>query len=144
MRRRDDEGTVLLLTIGMSVVLLLLVAVVVDVSKVILAKRALSSAADGAALAAAQRLDRDATLANGPGERIPLDPADVAAVVEQYQDDADAEQPGLDLTGTVDAGDVSVAVVDARRKVSLPFVGWLGVVDVDLHAQARAQSPVLP
>ena len=62
-RERDDEGTILFLTLGLSVVLLLLVAVVVDVSAVILAKRGVSSVADGAALAAAQQPDLDRLLA---------------------------------------------------------------------------------
>jgi len=58
---RSDEGTVLFLTLGLSVILLLVVAVVVDVSAVILAKRGVSSAADGAALAAARSHAENAT-----------------------------------------------------------------------------------
>ena len=144
MRRRDDEGTILLLTIGLSVVLMLLVAVVIDVSKVVLAKRALAASADGAAVAAAQQADRRSIVANGLGERIPLDPGAVADVVAQYEEEARGEQPGLELAGDVDPADAGTAVVQARRKVTLPFVGWLGVADVDLRATARAQSPVVP
>ena len=143
-RTRDDQGTILFLTIGLSVVLMLLVAVVIDVSKVVLAKRALAASADGAAVAAAQQADRRSIVENGLGERIPLDPAGVADVVEQYEDEARGEQPGLDLAGDVDPNDPGTAVVQARRKVSLPFVGWLGVGQVDLRATARAQSPVTP
>lgn len=142
--RRDDEGTILLLTLGFVAVLLLLVAVVVDVSKVVLAKRALAASADGAAIAAAQQADTRSIVANGLGERVPLDPAGVADAVAQYQDEAQGEQPGLELAGDVDPDDPGTAVVQARRTVALPFVGWLGVVDVDLRATARAQSPVLP
>ncbi|MCW2668290.1 MAG: Protein of unknown function rane [Frankiales bacterium] len=144
MRRRDEQGTILLLTIGLSVVLLLLVAVVVDVSKVVLAKRALSAAADGAAVAAAQQADRASIVDNGLGDRVPLDLAGVEDVVAQYQDESRGEQPGLELTGDVDPADPGTAVVQARRVVSLPFVGWLGVTTVELRATARAQSPVLP
>ncbi len=72
--RPNDDGTVLFLTIGLSVVLLLLVAVVVDLSAVILAKRGMSSAADGAAVAAAQRVDTASVDAgNGLGNQLPLD-----------------------------------------------------------------------
>jgi len=144
MRQRDDEGTILLLTIGLCAVLLLLVAVVVDVSKVVLAKRALAAAADGAAVAAAQQADRASIVANGLGERVPLDPGAVADVVADYEAESRAEQPGLQLAGDVDPGDAGTAVVQARRTVTLPFVGWLGVADVELRATARAQSPVLP
>lgn len=143
-RRNDDEGTILLLTIGLTAVLLLLMAVVVDVSKVVLAKRALSSAADGAAVVAAQQADRGAIVANGLGERVPLDPGGVEVAVADYQDEARGEQPGLQLAGSVDPGDDGTVVVQARRRITLPFVGWLGVGDVDLQATARAQSPVTP
>ena len=142
-RRRDDEGTVLLLTIGMSAVLLLLVAVVVDVSKVVLVKRALAS--DGAAVAAAQQ--PDLARLREPGaleERLPLDSGQVAAVVADYAADAAAEQPGLELVGRVDDADDTVAVVEASRTVRLPFSGWLGVADVQVRATGRARSPVLP
>lgn len=144
MRRRDDEGTILLMTIGFSAVLLLLVAVVVDVSKVVLAKRALAAAADGAAVAAAQQADRVSIVANGLGERLPLDPSQVAAAVTDYQDEARAEQPGLELFGSVAPGDPGTALVQARRRVTLPFVGWLGVAEVELEAAASARSPVTP
>lgn len=142
--RRNDEGTILLLTVGFSAVLLLLVAVVVDVSKVVLAKRALAAAADGAAVAAAQQADRESIVANGVGDRLPLDPMAVAEVVADYATDAGAEQPGLQLAGTVDPADPGTVLVEARRTVTLPFVGWLGIADVRLEAAARAQSPVRP
>jgi hypothetical protein len=144
MRRRDDEGTILLLTVGLCAVLLLLVAVVIDVSKVVLAKRALAAAADGAAVAAAQQADRERIVADGLGDRVPLDPAGVADVVADYQDEARGEQPGVELLGSVDPADPGTAVVRARRRVTLPFVGWLGVADLDLEATARARSPILP
>lgn len=141
--RRDDEGTVLLLTVGLSVVLLLLVAVVVDVTKVILAKRAVASAADGAAIAAAQQVDVAAVRASLSGT-LPLDPAAVAEAVAAYAADADDEQPGLRLAGRVDPADRGLAVVEARRSVTLPFVGWLGVAQVQVAAVARARSPLAP
>jgi hypothetical protein len=144
MRRRDDEGTILLMVLGFSAVLLLLVAVVVDVSKVVLAKRALAAAADGAAVAAAQQADNASIVAHGLGERVPLDPVGVAAVVADYQDEARGEQAGLELLGSVDPADPGTVVVQARRRVTLPFVGWLGVLDVDLEASAEARSPVRP
>jgi len=143
-RDRDDEGTILLLTIGLTAVLLLLLAVVVDVSKVVLAKRALAAAADGAAVAAAQQADRSSIVANGLGSRLPLDPVAVAAVVADYQDEARGEQPGLELVGSVADSDDTTTVVRAQRVVTLPFVGWLGVGQVTVEATAHAQSPVVP
>lgn len=143
-RERDDEGTILFLTLGLSVVLLLLVAVVVDVSAVILAKRGVSSAADGAALAAAQQPDRAFidSRDNALAQHVPLDRGLVGDVVATYESDARGGQPGLRLVATVQGEDE--AVVDAYRTITVPFGGWLGVGKVQVHAVARARSPVLP
>ena len=147
-RQPDDAGTILLLTIGLSVVLMLLVVVVVDVSVVVLAKRGVSNAADGAALAAAQQADeavindphRDDALAS----RLPLDPVLVAQVVATYQSDAAQSQPNLTLTPSVEGPGSFEAVVDAQRTVQLPFLSWFGIREVVVHSIGRARSPVAP
>jgi Flp pilus assembly protein TadG len=147
MRRpTGDEGSVLLLTLGLSVIVLLLVAVVVDVSAVILAKRGVSSAADGAALAAAQQPDRGAISdrANALVGRLPLDEVAVQGVVAAYEGDAEDGLPGLQLVARVDGVGSEEAVVDAYRTITVPFAGWLGVGKVQVHAVARARSPVVP
>ena len=139
---RADDGSVLLLVVGLTAVLLIMVAVVVDVSAVVLAKRGLSSAVDGAAVAAAQQPDVAAIRAQGLGGQLSLDPAEVDDVVAVYQQDARDGQPGLVLLAHVEAPDT--AVVDGRRTVRLPFVGWLGIGQVVLASQGRARSPVVP
>jgi Flp pilus assembly protein TadG len=142
--RRDDEGTILLLTCGLAVVLMALVVVVIDVSVVVLAKRGVANAADGAALVAAQQPDQ--AVLNDPGRRdalaelLPLDRVQVAAVTARYQRDAAASQPGLLLSA--DVVDGTEAVVRARRVVTLPFVSWFGVKTVVVEATGRASSPV--
>lgn len=146
MRRpdpRDDSGTILVLLLGFTAVLLLMVAVVVNVSSVILAKREVASAADGAALAAAQELDLGVLYERGLGARIPLDPGAVGQRVERYQVQARASQPGLDLSGSV-APDGTTAVVTAVRSVRLPFGQVLGFRPVLVRAEARAQAPTVP
>ncbi len=126
---------------GFTVVLLLVIAVVVDASAVILAKRGAASAADGAAAAAAQQSDAAAVRAGLHGQ-LPLDERQVTSVVATYESDLRAGQPGLRLSAAVEQG--STAVVEATRTVQLPFAGWLGVGQVQVTAQARARSPVLP
>lgn len=139
----DDSGTILLLLLGFTAVLLLMVAVVVNVSSVILAKRGVASAADGAALAAAQELDLRVLHERGLGSRIPLDPSAVGQRVEQYQAQARSFHPGLDLTGSV-ADDGTTAVVTAVRSVRLPFGEILGFQPVLVRAEARARAPTVP
>ena len=145
MRRlhpRDDSGTILVLLLGFTAVLLLMVAVVVNVSSVILAKRGVASAADGAAIAAAQELDLSVLYADGLGARIPLDPRLVSSRVEAYEVQARASQPGLQLQGAVEGG--TTAVVRAARVVELPFGQILGFQPVTVRAEARAQAPTVP
>lgn len=141
-RARGDEGSVLLLVVGLALVLFALVAVVVDVSAVVLARRGLDSSADGAAVAAAQQVDVVAVDRDGLGGRVALDPGLVADVVAAYQAEEQPSQPGLQLVASLAGPDT--AVVDATRTVRLPFTAFLGVSAAVVHAQSRARSPVVP
>lgn len=146
MRRldgRDESGTVLVLVLGFVAVLLLMVAGVVNVSAVVLAKRGLASAADGAAVVAAQELDLSVLYTRGLGTRIPLDASRVGPRVEQYEAQVRASQPGLDLRGDVTA-DGTTAIVRGVRLVRLPFGRLLGFRPVRVEAEARARAPVAP
>lgn len=147
MRRPDagrDDGTILLLLLGFTAVLLLMVAVVVNVSAVVLAKRGVASATDGAAVAAAQALDLDALYAQGlSGGRIPLDAREAAGRIATYQAGAQAGQPGLQLRmARIEAG--TTVVVRGSRLVELPFGRILGFAPVTVEAEARARAPVVP
>lgn len=136
-----DEGSVLVLVVGLAVVLMLLVAVVVDVSALVLQRRSLASTADGAAVSGAQGIDYPAFYAAGPGAGVPLSGSEVAARVAEYAAGASEDQPGLQLSSAVEGG--HVAVVTARRTVHLPLGSGLGVGDVEVTAVARARAPVV-
>ncbi len=130
----------LLLVLGLAGLLIVLVAVVADVSAVILAKRNVASAADGAAVAAAQALDLDAVRSDGLGEQIPLSADDARARVATYEAQVRAEQPGLVLSVRVEG---RTAVVTGARTVRLPF-RLPGTEPVQVSAVARARAPVVP
>lgn len=142
MRRRTggDDGTVLMLVIGFAFTLVVMVGVVVNVSAVVLAKRGVASAADGAAVAAAQALDLDQLYRNGLGEQLPLSLAEARSRVATYTTQAAAEQPGLVLVVRLDG---RTAVVTATRTLTLPFPvpGSTGSVRVESVARARAPTP---
>lgn len=142
MRRRDEEGTIALLVVGFTAVLLLLVAVVVDVSVVILARRSAASIADGAAIAAAQQIDRTAVYEQGLGPAVVLSPLLVDQEVADYLLRTSENQPGLTLTPSLDVSQ-TIATVTATREVTLPFVGWFGVQAVTVTAVAHARAPVI-
>ena len=144
LRRDDDSGTILVLVLGFTAVLLMLVAVVINVSSGVLAKRALASAADGAAVSAAQELDLAALYAGGRSSgSIPLRRAQVREAVERDPLRVAGAQPGIDLVGDV-SDDGTTAIVQGVRAVELPFGRLFGFRPVEVQAEARARAPTTP
>jgi len=141
MKGRRDEGTVLVLVIGFAFILVVMVAVVVNVSAVVLAKRGVASAADGAAVSAAQSLDVEALYRDGLREQLPLSLAGARARVATYNTQAEAQQPGLALVVRLDG---RAAVVTATRTVRLPFPVPGSTGSVLVESVARARAPAAP
>jgi hypothetical protein len=143
---RDERGQLTLLIIGFCLLAATLVVVGIDVSKVFLARRALSSVADAAALRAAQALDRDvlyAAGAGGCGSTLPLDPAAVSASAgEAVDDDLDDLRQTFVALGppqtTLTGGTVSVRL---DGDVAVPFGRLLGLLLPD-HAEGRVHVSV--
>lgn len=149
-----DDGSITLLVIGYTVIAAVLVVAGIDVSKVFLARRALASAADAAALAAAQQVDRSAVYAGtagGCGQLLPIDvdAAGRAAAAGLDGDAADLSQTFAALDPpqtTVDAGTVTVRM---SGDVAVPFGAVLALLDprrpdgrVHVEVSSSAQSPV--
>lgn len=154
MTRRDDAGQLTLLVIGYVAIAAVLVVVGIDVSAAFLARRALASVADSAALAGAQAVDRQAYYAGvgagvGCGVALPVDPASASQrVAGIVADDA------VDLRRmfrTIDPPDVRVlagtVTVRLHGRAGVPFarvLAWLapghgdGAVDIDVTAHARS------
>ncbi len=133
MRRRGDDGSVLLLTIFLGVVAILATAVVVDASAAFLARRSLASQADGAALHAAQHVDLDAFYA-GDGTLLPL--ADAEQAVRDY---VATHFPGTEVAGV--STDGTTVTVRLERRLDLPLAppGYADGVTVTADATARLQ-----
>ncbi len=129
-----DEGSILILSLGFIVVCIIALAVVVDASTVFLARRALQSQADGAALAGAQAIDLEAYYERGAGGRIGIDAAGVRSAVERHvrRDPGDARLMSVVLRD-------DIVLVAMRDRVRPPFSGWLtptGAYDLDVEAGA--------
>ncbi len=143
---RSDEGTVLLLILGLVVVAALFVAVVTDVSALYLERRELVAAADGAALAGAQAVDeesvyRDGLPASGP---VPLDQEAAEQAVRDYLADAGLLTGKLEVRISTSATTVSVVLA---TRLDLPVAstvtaGASGAADVS--ASATARTAVIP
>jgi len=145
-RVRGDEGTVLLLILGLVVVAALLISVVTDVSALYLQRRDLISAADGAALAGAQSVDealvyQQGLPASGP---VPLDEAAAERAALDYLTGAGILEPGLDVRVTTTSTTVSVSLgVYMKLPVaSTVTAGHSGTAPVS--ATATARTAVIP
>ncbi|EFC83220.1 hypothetical protein FrEUN1fDRAFT_3707 [Parafrankia sp. EUN1f] len=143
-RGASDGGTILILTLGYLMLAAMLAVVVTDVSVVYLARRSVASAADGAALAAVERIDENAIYsATEDFEALPL--RDIEDTVADYETRADPSGRTALSAELVDAATVRV---EGSREVRLPVVGVLGVgpitVRAGAQAQARVRAPVGP
>ena len=127
----------MVLMLGFAVVLIGLVVVVVDVSVVLLNQRGVASAADGAAIAAAQQISEADFYDRGLQETVPLDEDDVRRAVAAYTADI---EPATSLRGSVTGGQTVVVV--GERVVPLPFGRFAGRPSVTIRSIARATSPV--
>lgn len=132
MTRREEKGQVTVLIIGFFVVAVLLVAVVTDASAAYLHRQAMSSLADGAALAAADGVQGEQVYTTGLGERAIIDRAAAESYAAAYLAavDAPASHPGLRHRITVD-GDRVVVHVGAPADLPFPVPGvdrrpWVG------------------
>lgn len=154
MKPYDDQGSIVVLVIGYAAIAMLLIAAGIDVSKVFLADRALSSAADAAALAAAEGVDT-AAVYDGPhlrcGVLLPLDPvlADSLARRDIATESPDLERAIASLELPQTAVSESTVTVELRGDVRVPFghlLQWLGVATSDgtlpVAGRASARSPV--
>jgi hypothetical protein len=133
-RPAGDDGLIAILVIGLMSLVLAMMIVVINISAVIIARRNLVSVADGAAVAAAQRIDLAAFYAGDGEGAIPLDPEAVDEVREEFGKEGDI----FSITLSPDATTVTVRV---RRSADLPF-GAFGFSDVEVDARATARTPL--
>ena len=143
-RSRTDDGTVLLLILGLVTVAALLVGVVTDVSALYLERRKLISAADGAALAGAQEVDKATVYTQGlPREGpVALDAQGAEHAARQYLADT-----GMDLADVRVSATATTVTVSLQSRYELPIAsrvtaGASGTADV--AASATAQTAVIP
>ena len=134
----------MLLLLGLIVVAALLVTVVVDASTLFLQRRALSAAADGTALAAAQAVDGEAVYSGGTSGTVPLDPARVDDVAGEYVRLADLGARFDRFRVEQVSSDGRSVTVRLSARVVLPFANLVTGDDsgVEMQAEARAQTRV--
>ena len=122
--RREEHGQVAVLIIGFTLVIVMMVVVVVDASAAYLRRQALSSLADGAALAAADGIAGEQVYTSGLGDRATIDPRAARALVDEHLATVGAGRtfPGLTY-GVETARDRVVVRVAAPLDLPLPLPG---------------------
>ena len=137
--RAGERGQTSLLIIGFSVVIAMMVAVVVDATAAYLRRQALSTLADGAALAAADGIAGEQVYTSGLEDRAEVDPVVARALVETYLTSVAAwsRYPGLTHTVETDGPRVVVRVA-APLDLPLRIPGVAGGADVSAEAAALA------
>ena len=139
-----DEGTVLLLIIGLVTLATLMVSVVTDASALYLERRRLVSAADGAALAGAQkvheaRVYKEGLPAVGP---VPLDPDAAELAAREYLAESGIALSDVSIHATPTT--VSVRVWSRYRLPVASTVTAGGVGSANVSASATARTAVVP
>lgn len=127
--RRDDEGQVLVMSIGFVVIVLALIGIAATMTTVHLERKRLMTLADNAAAYAAGRLDEDAFHRADPSTQTPgavdLTDAGVERAVRAYLRDT---APHVDLRDvrlvSATTPDGRTAQVELSGRASPVLVGW--------------------
>lgn len=145
VRAGGDQGQLLLLVLVYTVIAGLMVTVVVNLSKAYLYRRGLVAAADGAALAAANRPDL-VRIYSGTDDVLPLSVQGARDAVHRYVADAELEDRFAGFRVVDVDTDGRTVVVTLGARVHLPFTavllpGHRGGYPV--QATVRARSPLV-
>jgi uncharacterized membrane protein len=155
MKRRiphGDDGTIIPMMIGFLVVVSLLLLVIIDATVLFTTSRAVGTYADGAALAAAQEIDKPAFYGAGGilgNSLLPLGQsthAQAQAAADRYLADSGAARtfPGIHADVTVDADKPGtpptnqVTVTVTAPQIPLPFTKVVGIGALDISNTATA------
>jgi Flp pilus assembly protein TadG len=133
--RREDDGAITLLTLGLLVLVLMVLGGVTEAARAFLAQRSLAGVCDGAAVGAVQGLDRAANYAPGSPVGISEQGArrELARWLRSPGASADARGSRISVTGlTTDARGVAVT---CSRELRLR----LGLGRVTLRTRATAR-----
>jgi hypothetical protein len=135
--RGSDEGSILILGIGLVGICLLAIAVVTDTTSAFLQRRSLYSLADSAALAGAQAVDLASYYRNGAGETTRLNSGAVTSKARAFLLSASIqrEHPGLRVDGVTSDG--LTVQVDLSAPITLPFLGALTSEVIEVRSTAR-------
>jgi uncharacterized membrane protein len=143
-RRSTDDGTVLLLVLGLVTLAAILVALVTDVSALYLERRKLVAAADGAALAGAQEVNESRIYTEGLPDTgpVPLNADAAKAAALAYVEDSGINVDAVRVEATPTTVSVFISTHYRLPIASKVTVGTTGSATV--AASATARTAVVP
>ena len=137
---RDEEGSILLLTMCYACISLVLILVIVAATSLYLERKRLFTLADGAALAAAEAFALDTVEVTATGTKPALRSADVAAAVRDYLAAAPhAAFEGLSVS-RAESVDGQSATVSLSARWRPPVLALVLPAGVPLEVTAVARS----
>lgn len=146
--RRDENGSITIFIVGLTVIAMLLIAGTIAVTSAHLSRMRLLDVADGAALSAANGLD-DSAYTKGVTTSVPLSNATVRERAAAYV--GTRPRPGSILAWKLGPGtgtpDGQTAVVALTGQAELPMIGSvlreLGV-SITISVESRARADLEP
>jgi Flp pilus assembly protein TadG len=146
--RRDEDGSISIFIVGLTVIAMLLIAGTIAVTSAHLSRMRLLDVADGAALSAANGLD-DSAYTKGVKTSVPLSNASVRERAAAYV--GSRPRPGSILAWKLGPGtgtpDGQTAVVALTGEAELPMIGSvlreLGV-SITISVESRARADLQP
>jgi hypothetical protein len=141
---RGEDGTVLLLILGLVTLAAMLVVLVSDLSALYLERRKLVAAADGAALAGAQQVDEARVYSAGLPRTgpVPLEASAARAAAIAYVVDVGIPVDDVQVRATETTVTVQIATRYRLPISNLISAGVAGATVVD--ASATARTAVIP
>lgn len=142
MKIKNEDGSVLVLGVGLSIVCVLIATVAINVSTLWLARTSLNSVADGAALAGAQAIDSASVYRDGLTGITHLSPSLARSKVRAYvsKPEVKLQVHGLKVRSVVVSGNSVQVTVSAIP--AMPFGYLWNSSPVIARSKARAINHV--
>lgn len=139
-----ERGTISPLILGFVGIVVLLIVAVSNVSRVFVYDRDIESAADAAALAAANGISVESVYRGGLGNDVELSRAAAEQEVREYLDATGvADRLNLEGSSVVVSGDGTDVTVTFRGRVHLPLTGLLpGLFDGGVPVTGEATATI--
>ena len=122
MRVQGEDGSILVLSLGLLVTAVMVATTTVNVASLWVTRAALNAVADGAALAGAQAVDEAAVYRYGLGAGLRLDPKEAAQRVRDFVAHERSTVPGIVLRSVSVSGNKVAVTLSAPAHTAFGYL----------------------